>query len=97
MYLIPTHIQSQIFSLATEMDYPSVKILTPVNEYYVGDRIELECVATGSPQPSISWQRASKRPLPSSYEQNDNVFVIDSAMEEHSGEYRCVISSMAWE
>lgn len=76
------------------MILPSVEIRPAVNEYYAGDRIELECVATGSPQPTISWQRASRRPLPSSSEHYEELFIIDSAREEDSGEYRCVITSM---
>ncbi|KOB69320.1 Terribly reduced optic lobes [Operophtera brumata] len=78
---------------ANQMVIPSVEISPTVKEYYADDRIVLECVATGSPKPSISWQRASRRPLPMSSEHYDELFIIESAREEDSGEYRCIATN----
>lgn len=70
------------------MTMPTASIRPTINEYYEGDRIELECDASGNPAPTIRWQRASNRPLPSSAEHFDELFIIESAREEDSGEYR---------
>ncbi|CAK1588065.1 unnamed protein product [Parnassius mnemosyne] len=75
-----------------EMTLPTVTIRPTINEYYEGDRIELECQATGNPAPRITWQRASNRPLPRA-SRYDTYFVIDSAIVEDSGEYRCIASN----
>lgn len=70
------------------MTEPRVSIRPNVNDYYEGDRVELECVASGNPTPTISWQRGANQPLPVSAEQVDELFIIESAREEDSGEYR---------
>lgn len=80
---------------ANDMSLPSVNINPPVNDYYEGERIQLECVATGNPTPTISWQRASRRPLPMSAEHFDELFIIESARVEDSGEYRCIATNTA--
>lgn len=74
--------------LGNKMTIPSVNINPPYKEYYEGDRIELECVTTGIPRPSITWQRASNRALPQSVDNYETSLVIESATEEDSGEYR---------
>lgn len=70
------------------MTIPTAEIRPPINEYFEGDRIELECLTSGNPAPSITWQRASGRPLPEYAEVIEDLFIIDSAREEDSGEYR---------
>ncbi|XP_037299981.1 basement membrane-specific heparan sulfate proteoglycan core protein isoform X7 [Manduca sexta] len=76
-----------------DMTMPVAEIRPAVNDYYVGDRIQLECLVRGNPAPSISWQRASNRPLPASAQYFDELFIIESAREEDSGEYRCIASN----
>ncbi|XP_068617476.1 basement membrane-specific heparan sulfate proteoglycan core protein isoform X3 [Battus philenor] len=74
------------------MTLPIVSVRPTVNDYYEGDRIELECQVSGNPAPRISWQRASNRPLHRA-SRYDTYFVIDNALEEDSGEYRCIASN----
>nr|XP_037874357.1 basement membrane-specific heparan sulfate proteoglycan core protein isoform X3 [Bombyx mori] len=76
-----------------DMTPPTVSIRPITTDYYEGDRIELECTATGNPAPSISWQRNSRRPLPASAESFDDLLIIESARQEDSGEYRCIASN----
>ncbi|KAJ0183614.1 hypothetical protein K1T71_000037 [Dendrolimus kikuchii] len=75
------------------MTEPRVSIRPNINDYYEGDRVELECVVSGNPTPTISWQRGANQPLPVSAEQLDELFIIESAKEEDSGEYRCIGSN----
>lgn len=75
-----------------EITVPSVTIRPAVNDYFEGDRIQLECIADGNPAPRLTWQRASNRPLPLSSESFDELFIIESAREEDSGEYRSDIT-----
>ncbi|XP_073959315.1 basement membrane-specific heparan sulfate proteoglycan core protein-like [Choristoneura fumiferana] len=77
------------------MTIPTVSIQPSVNEYYEGDRIELECVTTGNPIPKIVWQRASGQPLPLAVEYYRSYLVIPKAREEDSGEYRCIARNTA--
>lgn len=69
------------------MTLPEVKI-TPPNDYYEGDRIELECTAKGNPRPTITWQRTKNRALPIPYGGFSTNFIIENARVEDSGEYR---------
>ncbi|KAL0852381.1 hypothetical protein ABMA28_000578 [Loxostege sticticalis] len=80
-----------------DMTIPTAEIRPPINEYFEGDRIELECLTSGNPAPSITWQRASGRPLPEYAEVIEDLFIIDSAREEDSGEYRCTVKNTAGE
>lgn len=70
------------------MTLPNVNINPAYNEYSEGDRIELECLATGNPMPRITWQRASNRALPLYSTISESRFIIERAFEEDSGEYR---------
>ncbi|RVE42173.1 hypothetical protein evm_013174 [Chilo suppressalis] len=76
-----------------DMTIPGVEIRPPINEYFEGDRVQLECVSSGNPAPQITWQRASGRPLPTSVETIDDLLIIEYAREEDSGEYRCIASN----
>lgn len=70
------------------MTMPSVEIYPPVNDYYEGDFVQLECRVRGNPTPTIRWQRGSNQLLPFSGQYYDNRFEIESARVEDSGEYR---------
>lgn len=70
------------------MTLPRVSISPSVQEYYEGDRVELNCEATGNPAPRITWQRASTLALPRAMETFGNLLILESANEEDSGEYR---------
>ncbi|KAI5637001.1 immunoglobulin domain-containing protein [Phthorimaea operculella] len=76
-----------------EMTLPSVSVRPESSNYQVGERIELECIASGNPQPRITWQRAGNYPLPRSANPQDTRLVIERAMESDSGEYRSVLQS----
>ncbi|XP_028173989.1 basement membrane-specific heparan sulfate proteoglycan core protein isoform X3 [Ostrinia furnacalis] len=80
-----------------EMSVPTAEIRPAINDYFEGDRIELECVTRGNPSPSITWQRASGRPLPEYAQVVSDVFIIDRAREEDAGEYRCTVKNTAGE
>lgn len=70
------------------MTIPTVSIQPPVAEFYEGDRVALRCEARGTPAPALYWRRTSNRPLPLSARQEDDQFIIETAKEEDSGEYR---------
>ncbi|XP_045541991.1 basement membrane-specific heparan sulfate proteoglycan core protein isoform X1 [Papilio machaon] len=74
------------------MTLPIVAIRPSSTDYYEGDRIELECQVSGNPAPSITWQRAANKPVYRA-SQYDTFFIIDNALEEDSGEYRCIASN----
>ncbi|XP_022832802.1 basement membrane-specific heparan sulfate proteoglycan core protein-like isoform X3 [Spodoptera litura] len=76
-----------------EMTMPSVEIYPPVNDYYEGDFVQLECRVRGNPTPTIRWQRGSNQLLPLSSTYYDTRFEIESARVEDSGEYRCIASN----
>ncbi|XP_048488585.1 basement membrane-specific heparan sulfate proteoglycan core protein isoform X3 [Plutella xylostella] len=78
-----------------DMTLPTVNINPAYNEYSEGDRIELECLATGNPMPRITWQRASNRALPLYSTISESRFIIERAFEEDSGEYRCIATNQA--
>ncbi|XP_050682975.1 basement membrane-specific heparan sulfate proteoglycan core protein isoform X5 [Leptidea sinapis] len=80
---------------ANAMTLPTVSIYPSIKDYYEGDRIELTCSTSGNPAPSITWQRASNRPLPRTLISYDASLVIESARVEDSGEYRCIASNTA--
>ncbi|XP_053624887.1 basement membrane-specific heparan sulfate proteoglycan core protein isoform X4 [Plodia interpunctella] len=73
---------------------PEVSIEPAVNEYNEGDRIELICRASGNPEPTISWRRAdSRKPLPTSAAVYGGTLIIQEAVEDDSGDYRCIASN----
>lgn len=77
------------FPPGNDLTVPVIDIMPPINEYYEGDNIRLECqVSAGLPAPRITWQRASNRPLPLTSYSNEGYFYIENAKEEDSGEYR---------
>ncbi|CAG9782356.1 unnamed protein product [Diatraea saccharalis] len=76
-----------------DMTLPTVEIRPPINDYFEGERVQLECVTSGNPAPHITWQRASGRPLPVSIEIIDDLLIIENAREEDSGEYRCIATN----
>ncbi|KAH9644190.1 hypothetical protein HF086_008679, partial [Spodoptera exigua] len=76
-----------------EMTMPSVEIFPPVNDYYEGDFVQLECRVRGNPTPTITWQRGSNKLLPLSSSSYDTRFEIENARVEDSGEYRCIASN----
>ncbi|XP_049885171.1 basement membrane-specific heparan sulfate proteoglycan core protein-like isoform X3 [Pectinophora gossypiella] len=78
-----------------EMTLPMVQLRPATNEYYEGERVVLECVATGNPAPRITWQRVGNYPLPRSIDTVQGMFIIESAIEEDSGEYRCIATNAA--
>ncbi|XP_060809746.1 basement membrane-specific heparan sulfate proteoglycan core protein isoform X4 [Amyelois transitella] len=73
---------------------PEVSIEPAVNEYNEGDRIELVCRASGNPEPTISWRRAdARKPLPNSATIYGGALIIEEAVEDDSGDYRCIASN----
>ncbi|XP_072931305.1 basement membrane-specific heparan sulfate proteoglycan core protein [Epargyreus clarus] len=78
-----------------EMTLPSVTIRPAVNNYYEGDRVELECITSGNPAPAITWQRGSNQALPPTADYRDNLLMINYVQVEDSGEYRCIATNTA--
>ncbi|CAH1774180.1 unnamed protein product, partial [Owenia fusiformis] len=60
----------------------------------VGDRIELSCEATGTPQPILNWEK-TEGGLPSNAEINGGLMIIPYIEAEHAGTYRCIASNIA--
>nr|XP_032526331.1 basement membrane-specific heparan sulfate proteoglycan core protein [Danaus plexippus plexippus] len=83
------------YAKGNDMTLPRVSISPSVQEYYEGDRVELNCEATGNPAPRITWQRASTLALPRAMETFGNLLILESANEEDSGEYRCIATNTA--
>lgn len=75
------------------MTEPRVTISVPEKDYQEGDRVEIRCVATGVPKPTISWQRAGNQPLPVNSQQYEDLLVINNVRMEDAGEYRCIASN----
>lgn len=75
-------------SIGNDMTMPTVEIRPPINDYMEGERIQLECIASGNPAPDITWQRSSGRALPLYAQSVAELLIIEYAREEDSGEYR---------
>lgn len=57
-------------------------------------RIELECYATGNPQPQISWRRQNNDILPTgSSVYKGNVLIIHNVTKEDRGTYYCIANN----
>ncbi|XP_063241894.1 basement membrane-specific heparan sulfate proteoglycan core protein isoform X7 [Bacillus rossius redtenbacheri] len=68
-------------------------------EVNVGQRVRLECTATGKPQPSVSWSKVSDQYSYSSPGVSERletaIFEITSARKEDGGIYRCTATNAA--
>nr|XP_022341960.1 basement membrane-specific heparan sulfate proteoglycan core protein-like isoform X4 [Crassostrea virginica] len=61
-----------------------------VNE---GEKVTMECVSTGAPQPTVRWSKLDT-PLPQSAIVNDAFLVIQSIRPEDAGTYVCTVESI---
>ena len=70
-------------------------MITPVSPLRVreGQRVSFECIAEGSPSPSVSWQSARRRLDPSNA--GSAVFDIASVTRADAGIYVCVAQNSA--
>ncbi|XP_061163155.1 basement membrane-specific heparan sulfate proteoglycan core protein-like [Saccostrea echinata] len=59
----------------------------------VGEKVEMECVTTGSPQPTVSWSKL-EGPLPPTAIVNDAFLVIQSIRLEDAGTYVCTVQNI---
>ena len=58
-------------------------------QIYEGSEIHLNCIATGNPKPTITWQRVLGK-MPSSNKIMPNgTFYLNRVRKEHSGMYQC--------
>lgn len=55
----------------------------------VGDRVDLECHVSGSPRPTVRWERVNSD-LPSTSIIQDHLLIIPAVGPEDGGTYRCV-------
>ncbi|XP_076076677.1 leucine-rich repeats and immunoglobulin-like domains protein 1 [Mytilus galloprovincialis] len=54
----------------------------------IGERVEMECVVTGTPIPTVTWSRIGK-PLPETSTVNNVLLVIPKVRIEDAGPYIC--------
>ena len=59
-----------------------------------GDRVEMGCQVTGSPQPRVRWERVGAE-MPRNVEYRDNYLILPAVKLDDSGVYRCVASNQA--
>ncbi|XP_025082607.1 basement membrane-specific heparan sulfate proteoglycan core protein-like isoform X8 [Pomacea canaliculata] len=59
-----------------------------------GDRVEFECIVTGTPRPTVSWSKL-EGPLPATASVGDGILIIPEARPEDAGTYRCTAANVA--
>ncbi|XP_056009495.1 basement membrane-specific heparan sulfate proteoglycan core protein-like isoform X3 [Ostrea edulis] len=59
----------------------------------IGEKVEMECVTTGSPQPIVTWSRLDGQ-LPPSAIVSDAFLVIQSIRQEDAGTYVCTVQNI---
>ncbi|KAK6175562.1 hypothetical protein SNE40_014001 [Patella caerulea] len=71
---------------------------TPLNKGVqtvdVGDRVEFECIVTGTPPPTVTWSKL-EGPLPATAEIGEGILTISQVKEEDAGTYRCTATNQA--
>ena len=60
----------------------------------VGEMVELRCVVTGSPEPSLEWSYVAGS-LPRDAVVRNGLLRFRATRREQEGEYRCLASSTA--
>ncbi|XP_076086554.1 basement membrane-specific heparan sulfate proteoglycan core protein-like isoform X4 [Mytilus galloprovincialis] len=59
----------------------------------IGERVEMECVVTGTPIPTVTWSRIGE-PLPETSTVNDVFLVIPNVRIEDAGTYVCTAQNL---
>ncbi|XP_076452135.1 basement membrane-specific heparan sulfate proteoglycan core protein-like isoform X4 [Babylonia areolata] len=70
------------------------KIGQGIQTVEVGDRVEFECIVTGTPKPTVQWSKLGGS-LPASAQVGEGLLVIPEAKPEHAGTYRCTATNVA--
>ncbi|XP_070207543.1 basement membrane-specific heparan sulfate proteoglycan core protein-like isoform X4 [Littorina saxatilis] len=59
-----------------------------------GDRVEFECIVTGTPRPTVQWNKL-EGPLPSNAIIGEGILIIPEAKPDDAGTYRCTATNVA--
>ncbi|CAG5123328.1 unnamed protein product, partial [Candidula unifasciata] len=79
------------FTIVTVED-PFVSTGAGVQRVGVGDRVELECVVTGSVSPAVTWTKV-EGPLPQSAIIGSGILIIPEVRTEDAGTYQCTVTN----
>ncbi|XP_072049439.1 limbic system-associated membrane protein-like [Amphiura filiformis] len=76
---------------------PNITVITGLQTAQVGDNVQLQCKAEGSPKPAIRWRHVRpNHQLPNgiegSYKQSDTLDIRSISLEDR-GEYQCIASN----
>lgn len=73
---------------------PNFIIQPETSKYQAGNKVELECEASGFPKPQIEWKKDnSMENLPSKALIRDSLLIIPNVQVEDEGEYTCVATN----
>ncbi|BFZ23346.1 hypothetical protein BsWGS_26385 [Bradybaena similaris] len=76
------------------LEPPSVRINPRYIQASEGDRVEFQCIAEGSPRPTIRWTKGQNDPLPSHiYSDESGAFRINSVSYNDQSEYYCTATN----
>ncbi|XP_064610527.1 LOW QUALITY PROTEIN: basement membrane-specific heparan sulfate proteoglycan core protein-like [Liolophura sinensis] len=73
---------------------PSTGIKTDTQTVDVGDRVEFECIVTGTPRPTIQWNKLGGV-IPPRAVIGEGILIIPQVQPEDAGTYRCTATNMA--
>ena len=75
---------------------PAIRIEPRYQTVKEGEPVRFNCLATGSPQPTVEWYRGGNRPLnPEATTTSDGLFTIPRARPEDESDYYCKATNEA--
>ncbi|KAK7494115.1 hypothetical protein BaRGS_00014588, partial [Batillaria attramentaria] len=90
--------------IGTNRDYAYLRVSTApdigstigrsVQNVEEGDRVEFECIVTGTPRPTVTWSKL-EGPLPSTAIIGEGILIIPEARPQDAGTYRCTATNVA--
>ncbi|CAG5125030.1 unnamed protein product, partial [Candidula unifasciata] len=73
---------------------PTVRIEPRYLQVSEGERVEFQCIAQGSPRPTVTWTKGRDGPLPEYvYTDETGLFRIDSVSRDDQSEYHCTATN----
>ncbi|KAL5013502.1 hypothetical protein ScPMuIL_007772 [Solemya velum] len=93
MYSVDT--STAILIVGSSEEAPQVRIEPRYLQINEGDPVEFHCIATGSPTPTLEWQRKDSQPLSARASFENGYFRIPAATHYDQAEYFCRATNAA--